>query len=67
MKLSIHAQIEEVQREIELRRKVYPHQVATGKMRESVAALHIQRMEAVLTTLQWLRDNEAAIRSKVPA
>lgn len=67
MTISIHAQIEETRREIMLRRDVYPRQVARRLMRESVANMHIGRMEAVLATLVWLRDNEADIRAYVDA
>jgi hypothetical protein len=55
MNFSIEAQIEEVEREIKLRRKVYPHQVATHRMREAVADYHMRRMEAVLETLKGLK------------
>lgn len=65
MKLSLHAQIEEVEREIALRKSVYPRLVASGKMRESVAELHTQRMQAVADTLRWLEANEATIKAKV--
>ena len=63
LKISIGAQIEEVDREITLRRDVYPRQVAKRLMRESVANMHIERMEAVRETLKFCRDNEADIRA----
>lgn len=67
MKISINAQIEEVEREIALRKKVYPNLIRKGDMRQSVADLHIERMAAVKTTLEWLRDNEADIRAHITA
>lgn len=67
MKISIGAQIEEVDREIALRKRVYPNQVSRKNMRQSEADLHIERMGAVKTTLEWLRDNEADIRAAVAA
>ena len=63
MAFSIIQQIEEVEREIKLRRDVYPRMVLSGKMRQSIADYHMQRMEAVLRTLEWLRDNEAKIKA----
>jgi hypothetical protein len=65
MAYSLSAQIEEVEREILLRGRVYPHQVASRKMRQSVADMHLDRMRAVLRTLEWLRANETAIKAKV--
>ncbi len=56
------ASIEEIDREIELRRVVYPRLVAKREIRESVAALHIERLEAVRATLLWLQDNETRIK-----
>lgn len=56
MNHSIGAQIEEINREIALRERVYPHQVRSGKMRQSVADFHLDRMRAVLKTLQSLSD-----------
>lgn len=67
MKISIQAQIEEVDRELALRAKVYPNQVRRGLMRQSVADLHIERMKAVRATLEWLAENEAAARAYVTA
>lgn len=67
MKVSINAQIEEIDREITLRRQVYPRLVRKREMRESVGDMHIERMEAARTTLQWLRDNEADIRAHIEA
>lgn len=63
MKFSIAAQIEEAEREVLLRTGVYPRQVAAGKMRQSVADMHLDRMAAIVTTLRWLQENEAAIKA----
>ncbi|ORE98675.1 hypothetical protein [Aurantimonas sp. 22II-16-19i] len=67
MKLSLASQIACVRREIAQRRKVYPRLVATRKMRQVEADRHIEEMEAVLATLEWLQPNEAAIRAFVEA
>ena len=63
-KFSIDQQIEEVERELALRAKVYPRQVSSGTMRQSIADFHVARMQAVLTTLRWLRDHETEIKSE---
>ena len=55
MTSSLEAQIAEVEREISMRRQVYPHQVNARKLRESVADLQIERMEDVLQTLKSLQ------------
>lgn len=67
MKVSIHAQIEEVEYELQQRKEVYARLVASRKMRQSVAELHIARMEAVRGTLIWLRNNGPKIRDVVSA
>jgi len=60
MTSSIGAQIAEVEREIALRRHVYPGQVARGKMRQAEADIHISRMEDVLQSLRQLQLERAA-------
>ena len=65
--VSLSQQIEEVEREIALRKNVYPRMVSSGKMRQSIADYHLARIEAVLATLLWLQTNEAAIKAKVGA
>src|SRR5260370_18627451 len=62
-KISLAAQIEEIEREIELRIRVYPRLISKGEMRKSVADYHMERMRAVLHTLEWLQKNEARIKS----
>lgn len=53
--ITIEAQIECVQREINMRERVYPRRVADGKMTQALAAEQLELMRAVLTTLQGLR------------
>lgn len=67
MKISLNQQIEEVERELQHRRSVYPRLVSSGKMRASVAEYHTARMQAVLKTLMWLANNEADIRADIHA
>jgi hypothetical protein len=64
---SLAQQIEKVDRELELRRRVYPGQVRSGAMRQSVADYHMARMQAALTSLQWLQANEIDVRAFVVA
>lgn len=59
MIFSLNQQIEEVEREIKLREGVYPRQVASGKMRQSVADYHLDRMRGVLATLQSLNGAQS--------
>jgi hypothetical protein len=56
MKFSLRAQLEEVDRELVLRERVYAHQVSVGKMRVSVAEYHMERLRAVKRTLEKLID-----------
>lgn len=60
-------QIEELEREIGLRRGVYPRQVGSGKMRQGEADFHMARIESALKTLKWLKDNEEAIKQGMAA
>ena len=62
MTISLRQQIEEVAREIALRENVYPRQVASGRMRQSIADFHMERIRAVKQTLGWLAENEARIK-----
>lgn len=58
---SIDQQIEEVERELKMRREVYPRQVQRGTMKSSVVEYHIKRMEAALATLKWMKENRPAV------
>lgn len=62
-KFSIDQQIDEVEREIALRKNVYPRMVRSGQMRQSIADYHRERMEAVKATLEFLRDNADWLRA----
>lgn len=66
-KFSLSQQIEEVERELGQRRNVYPRLVSSGKMRQSIADYQTERLEAVKRTLEWLRDNEEAIKAHLDA
>lgn len=67
MKFSLAAQIEEIDRELEQRRRVYPRLVAKGELRKSVGDYQVQRLDAVRATLVWLQENEARIKTQLGA
>ena len=54
MKITLHAQLEELEYELNMRRDVYPRLVRRGKLRAGEAELHMRRMEAAWRTLKWL-------------
>ncbi len=54
--IPLEAQIKCVQREITFRRRVYSRRVSMGRMSEVFADQQIKLMEAVLKTLQELRN-----------
>lgn len=60
---TLSAQIQEVQREIQQRERIYAREVRSGRMRQGVADEHMLRMRCVLRTLEWLRENETKIRA----
>ena len=62
MSISLNQQIDEVKRELAKRADVYPRQVNSGKMKQSLADYQTVRMQAVLRTLEWLQRNEAKVR-----
>ena len=59
-RFSLSQQIEEVKRELAMRSRVYPGFVGKGKMRASEADFHMDRMRAVLQTLERLVAEEAS-------
>jgi hypothetical protein len=63
MKFSLLAQLEEVERELALRRRFYPIQVHKKQLRQTEADYCIARLEAVRRTLLWLQENETIIRA----
>ncbi len=61
---SLDMQIAEVEREIAMRKRVYPKWVTDGKMKQHMAERQIASMEAVSVTLNWLKRNEDKIRER---
>jgi hypothetical protein len=60
---SLTAQLQEVERELAMRARVYPQRVAARRMREGEADEHCLRLECVRDTLRWLQKNEARIKA----
>lgn len=60
--IALADQIKEIEREIALRKAVYPKFVASGRMKQADADEHLRRIDAVRGTLVWLQQNEPAIR-----
>lgn len=60
-KPTIEHQIAEVKREIALREQVYPGLIKSGKLKQSAADLHMDRIRAVLATLEYMRQHRAVI------
>ena len=54
-------QIEEVKREIATRKRVYPRWVMEQRITHETACKNLARMEAVLKTLQSLKDYRGAV------
>lgn len=67
MKPSLQAQIAEVERELAMRKNVYAQRVASQKMKQAEADLHMTIMGQVLLTLKWFQKNEAAVRAAIKA
>ena len=49
-------QIKCIERELAMRDRVYPRWISSGKMKQAAAHEEIRRMEAVLDTLNRLKD-----------
>lgn len=58
--ITIDDQIASVKREISMRHRVYPRWVDTGKMRQDEADREIAAMNAVLATLQSVKEKGPA-------
>ena len=64
-KTSIGAQIEEVEFELRNRARDYPRLIQQNRLRQGEADIHVDRMKAVLKTLEFVRDNAELIRAAV--
>lgn len=66
-KISIIGQIAEIDREIQMRQRVYPDQVRTGRMKPEEETMLMDRIRAIRATLVFCKDNEADIRAFIAA
>lgn len=62
--IPIEAQIKCVQREIEFRHRVYARRVSQGRMSEVFAEQQIKLMQAVLKTLEEVRNDHLRHRDR---
>lgn len=63
--VDLPTQVAAARRELEMRRRVYPHWVNVKKMGQAKADEEIANMEAIIRTLEWLAENEAKIKARV--
>ena len=66
-KISIIGQLAEIDREIQMRERVYPEQIRAGKMKPEAAAMLMDRIHAIRATLVFCKENETDIRAFVAA
>jgi hypothetical protein len=64
-KISLLAQLAEVDYELAQRKTVYPRLAANTPGRRSELDMHAERMLAVRATLLWLHENEAVIKHRL--
>lgn len=57
---SIYAQIDEIKDALDQRRR---EQLRSRGRDESIAAEHVLRLECVLKTLEWVRDNQGELKA----
>lgn len=62
-KFTINHQIAEVLREISMRETTYPRRVSEGKLKQKNADYQMGGILAVLKTLQYVKENDAAFRA----
>lgn len=65
MSVRIEAQLAEVERELRARDHVYPLLIDKGRLRRDTAARHVEHMEAVRDTLQFIATHAAGLRALV--
>jgi len=60
---SLDDQIDEVQRELAMRERVYPQWIKAGRLSSAKAYAQTRNLRAALDTLQWLRKNADNVRA----
>jgi predicted nucleic acid-binding protein len=63
--ISLRQQIEELDRELEQRARIYARLVSSGKLRQSLADFQIARLAAARDTLVWLVEHESTIKQRL--
>jgi hypothetical protein len=63
--ISLRQQIEELDRELEQRARVYPRLVSSGRLRQSLADFQVERLKAARDTLGWLVEHEFTIKQRL--
>jgi len=64
-KLSLTAQIAEIDYELQQRKNVYGRIASGSPSRKSELEQHVENLKAVRATLVWLQDNEAHIKQRM--
>ena len=54
--VTLDDEIDEVEREIAQRKKLYPYWISTGKLKEAEATLRMNRLKAVLERLRAIKQ-----------
>ena len=65
MKISLTAQIAEIDRELAQRRTTYPMLIAKRSLRQSIADYQVEHLQAVRATLVWFTENELTIKQRL--
>jgi hypothetical protein len=63
--ISLRQQLEELDRELEQRARVYPRLVSSGGLRQSLADFQMGRLKAARDTLAWLLEHELTIKQRL--
>ncbi len=61
-RLSIAALVQCARREVSMRERVYPNQIARGMIRQGFADYELKAMRQIVDTLEWLQANEETVR-----
>lgn len=62
-KLGIDAMLIEAERELAMRKQVYPSRVANKKMSKDAADYHLHAMSSIIRFLRWCKPREVQLRT----